>query len=1099
MWNRALLAILILFTGFAQAAPGDLDMAFGPGGKVFTNIGRVEGSDTMYGSALQSDGKLVTVGVCKFDDANVPCVARLLPTGILDSAFGNAGLVRVDFGPGTHSFRAVAIDGTRIVVAGYCGPAANVDFCLARFVADGSPDLSFGTAGQLLVPIGTGHDLAYGLAIDANGNYVMAGNCKSGSTADFCLVRVDTNGALDTTFNGTGKLAAAIGTGIDGAYAVAIAGSKIIASGTCQNGTRYDFCVARFNADGSFDTSFNGRGIHLTSIGATEDFAVSVLVDGAKIYAGGECRDSASQSSFCLVRYNDDGSLDATFNGNGIVRTSIGSQMAIVLGLAIQSGKIVAAGYCKYDVMDACWARYNTDGSLETTVSGSGYPTLLNTTIYAVAFDGAKVVVAGFCGDSLGQFPTHSCVRRFEATGVADTSFGIQGLAILRLGVVSVADTANAVTRQTDGRLVVVGTCWDGVRNNACVARYLVDGTLDNSFNGQGYLTGVMGAMAATGRAVTMDGNKIVVAGLCGGNYCLARLNADGTFDPTLNGNGRVVTPLTGCNNGFTTAEVFSVHIDGTAIVVAGGCGVYFGSYYIRGTYVRYLADGSLDISFNGTGILITDVGPQAGYFSNAGLIPLAMVMDGDKILSAGAGTRFTFLFPSDFILARFRNDASPDSTLGGNGRVIIAMGTSSSAATAVATSGGKTVLAGTCSNGTDIDFCVVRLNADGTLDTSFNSTGKAVTAVGTGDDIVTGVAMHGDKIVVTGRCTSGTTTDFCIAVYNPDGSLDTTFAPLGTRILDMGTNNDRATGLEISGGFVTVAGTCARTTDDFCVARLELSGPTLTPTAPTPPSISSIVGGNTIATVNVAPPISNGGSAISGYTVTCLPGGATSTNATSPVVVTGLTNGTTYSCAAVANNSVGAGAASLPATVRPQSLYLIGVVSRKYHGNAGAFDLALDPAASFSTPMTIEPRTSGSSHTIVFQFTSMISFEGMVRVSDIADQVLGFAQLAPGGNEAVVYLTDIPDNQRLKVALTGVNGELDTSVTVGFAMGDVNSCSPFCSGLGRLNAADISAIKARSGRAVDAVNFRLDFNADGVLDSFDTSIAKAGSGRTLK
>ena len=161
-------------------------------------------------------------------------------------------------------------------------------------------------------------------------------------------------------------------------------------------------------------------------------------------------------------------------------------------------------------------------------------------------------------------------------------------------------------------------------------------------------------------------------------------------------------------------------------------------------------------------------------------------------------------------------------------------------------------------------------------------------------------------------------------------------------------------------------------------------------------------------------------------------------------------------------------------------------VQSRKAHGIAGNFDLTIDTSL-VAPAVTVEPRIIGSGHTIVFQFNGIVSVTGTVSVTP-----LGTATAAAVGNEVLVTLTSVPDNQRITVTLVGVNGSVNPSpVSIGFLVGDVNNTRS-------VNSSDISGVKARSGQTVNSSNFKFDVNASGAINSSDISAVKARSGLTL-
>ena len=174
-------------------------------------------------------------------------------------------------------------------------------------------------------------------------------------------------------------------------------------------------------------------------------------------------------------------------------------------------------------------------------------------------------------------------------------------------------------------------------------------------------------------------------------------------------------------------------------------------------------------------------------------------------------------------------------------------------------------------------------------------------------------------------------------------------------------------------------------------------------------------------------------------------------------------------------------------------ALALTGVKSRKVHGAAGSFDLTIDTTQAFGAAVTVEPRTIGNGHVIVFQFDSTINTTGTPASRDAFGPV-GLASAAITGasnNEVSVNVTGIPDNKRLTISLAQVNGAIDVSASLGFLVGDVNNTRT-------TTASDISAMKALSGQATTGVSFLFDVNASGAVNAADISAVKARSGLTL-
>jgi len=233
--------------------------------------------------------------------------------------------------------QAIQTDGM-VVVAGYSNIAGDADFALARYRTDGTLDPAFGTgSGKVVLPMGTGNDYGTSVAIQADGKIVVGGYCLNGATSyDFCVARLSAAGALDTAgFGaGTGKAFTAVVAGGTNDYANALAiqtDGKIVVAGTCYNGaTLNDFCTVRYNTTGTLDTVGFGAGtgkvVSFITAGAFNDTATSVaLQSDGKIVVGGYGYQSAFNvgHEFAVARYNLDGTLDTSFNNTGKLTLNI--------------------------------------------------------------------------------------------------------------------------------------------------------------------------------------------------------------------------------------------------------------------------------------------------------------------------------------------------------------------------------------------------------------------------------------------------------------------------------------------------------------------------------------------------------------------------------------------------------------------------------------------------------------------------------------------------------------------------------------------------------------------------------------------------------
>lgn len=398
--NLSLACFLIFLAGswsglFANA--GDLDLSFDTDGKVITDISG--GTDQVSGIAVQPDGKIVAAGVSFADFV----VARYNPDGSLDTGFGTNGVVTYDFDGFPDRARAIALqqDG-KIVVVGESNVNSAQNFGLVRYNADGTLDAGFGTGGSVFTDFAGNNDYAYAVAIQPDGKIIVAGDVGIGGLFYFGLARYNSNGSLDGTF-GTGGKTFNLPNGSANSLAIQSNG-KIVAAGTVSTGgSDPDFAVARYNSDGSLDTTFNGTGEVTTNFSGTSDsLAGLALQSNGKIIVAGSALINGT-TDFALIRYNSDGSLDTAFGTNGKVSTDFALQADSATSVEVQAdGKIVAAGLATIstDPGDSAIARYNPDGTLDAGFGANGKVTIDFASSYDTASDIAiqadgKIVIAG--------------------------------------------------------------------------------------------------------------------------------------------------------------------------------------------------------------------------------------------------------------------------------------------------------------------------------------------------------------------------------------------------------------------------------------------------------------------------------------------------------------------------------------------------------------------------------------------------------------------------------------------------------------------------------------------------------------------------------
>ncbi len=441
---------------------------------------------------LQGATETITVTVVReagFEGA-VDVTLSGLPSGTTATSVNIAssattGDIKIDAGAtAPHSLPTV------VTVKGTSGDkSATKDFNLTVRGPPGSLDTSFAT-GTVITPVGPGEDYAEAIAVQSDGKIILAGRSNTGAGNDFALVRYNRDGSLDTSFGTGGKVTTAVGSGGDEAYAVAVqSDGKILAAGSADGGASgLDFALVRYNADGSLDASFGTGGKVLTALGNATDriYAIKLQADG-KILAGGETAAGATGQDFALVRYNADGSLDTSFGTGGTVVTAIASAGGrdTIFSLALQQvggeTRIVAAG----GEGDFRLARYTSSGALDTSFGTGG--TIAN--VFTSSIGSARAVTIDSAGKIVvaGHFSNDFALARLNESGALDTSFGNAGKVVTQLNPGN-DDVATAVALQEDGKILVGG--WvhpnPGTSGDFAVVRYDVTGALDTTFAGSG-------------------------------------------------------------------------------------------------------------------------------------------------------------------------------------------------------------------------------------------------------------------------------------------------------------------------------------------------------------------------------------------------------------------------------------------------------------------------------------------------------------------------------------------------------------------------------------------------------------------------------------
>lgn len=849
---------------------GSLDVNFDNDGKLIASIGA---ADSISSSIItQADGKILVAGK-SFNGSNYDfTIARYNINGSLDTTFNSDGVLTTSVGAGNDGIHKIALqpDG-KIVAVGFTGDYPNGDFGLVRYNTDGSLDYTFGSGGKVIININS-DDYGPSMALQSDGKIVVVGTSVGAfGNYDFSLVRYNGDGTLDTSFDNDGKVITAIGPAPtnDSAYSVAIqADGKILVTG----GNSSDFVLVRYNSNGSLDTSFDLDGKVLTDLGVGEDSARSVIIqpNGQILVAGITNSDGYNYGSnydFAMVRYNNDGSLDGSFGNSGKVITPLGPWHDLAASVVIQpNGDILVVGSSSdLTKFNFALVRYHPDGSLDESFGPN--PTLLDSSIsytennQAVIldddvqifdvelsamgnYDGASLtlqrdtgpneqdIFSAKFGGTLGKLEQGLSLKVAainigtvitNSHGILELSFNsnaTQSLVNSALQQISYSnnsespssavqinwtfDDGNAGAQGTGGTQAITGTTTINIT-------VINDAPTFNA--GDGVVTTAIGSTAdyATAAAIQSDG-KLLLAGYSsnapGGldDFALVRYNSDGSLDTSFSVDGKVTTAI---GSGFDNAFSIVLQSDGKILLT----GRSFNGTTNDFSVVRYNVDGSLDTSFDGDGKFIADFA-----MSDDGATGVVVQADG-KILVTGYSN-------NEFALLRLNSNGSVDSTFDGDGKLVThigAMAENASYASAVALQAdGKIVVAGKSASSGPYEFALVRYNSDGSLDTTFSDDGIVTTSFGSNQDLAYSLVIQPDgKIVVAGNSMSGNF-DFSLARYNADGTLDDSFDLDGKVTSDLGMDEFGTTVTLHADGKILVGGYID---GDFGILRYNTDG----------------------------------------------------------------------------------------------------------------------------------------------------------------------------------------------------------------------------------------------------------------------------------
>jgi uncharacterized delta-60 repeat protein len=790
-------------------ADGSIDATFNPGSGPNEEIQTI---------SVQTDGKIIIGGwFTSFNGTPVNYLARLNSDGSLDPTF--------NIGTGANSLvvtSAIQPDG-KILIGGMFSQfdGQNKSY-FTRLNTDGSLDNTFN-------PVSGPNGYVNGLALQSDGKIIICGQFSAyNGTTRKSVARINTDGTLETTFNSFYGANSAVNS-----VAIQSDGKIVICGNFTTYGTIARNRIARINIDGLNDNTFNpGTGLNV------EARKLFLQSDG-KIVVGGSFTNYNGTARTRIVRINSNGSLDTSFDpGTGA--------NSVIHHVALQTdGKIlIGGGFTSFNgAVKNRIARLNTDGSLDAIGP--------NNTLYATTLQNdGKIIIAG---DFTSYVETGiNRIARLNENGSLDQTFNP--------GTGANATVLETVV-QVDGKIIIGGmfTSYNGSTVNR-IARINANGSLDASFN-----LGSAANNTIQSLALQPDG-KIII----GGDFTtyngtsrnrIARLNSDGTLDPTFN-------PGTGTSG---SVVAIAVQPDGK-IVIAGVFSTYNGSTV--NNLCRLNNDGSIDASFN------------AGSGADNTIWAVALQTDG-KILIGGQLTSINGV--SSFRIARLNQNGTHDASFN------IGTGANSTIHNILLQPDGKIIIGGqfTTFNGNNINR-LARLNTSGSLDLSFNP------GTGANSWIYASALQTDGKVIIAGDFLSyagmgrnrvARVFAYCNPPSAPTGTATQTFCNTGTvaDLTAVGSNIQwyaaSTGGTALSSGTLLTNGSTyyASQTSLGCesVNRFAVTITINTPTAPTGSASQDFCNSATVANLTAS------GTSIQWY--------ATSTGGMTLSSGTALTSGTTY------------------------------------------------------------------------------------------------------------------------------------------------------------------------------------------------------------
>lgn len=787
--KKTLLLLLTSIAGFAQT----LDPTFDTDGIAKFQVSNTPSTQVVYDTALQTDGKIVYVGkfyspyssnfIARYNpdgtkdntfnqygfikynldifqavqiqnDGKIVVVGqstitRVTSTGLLDVTFNTTGIKRISFNNQNMNIKSVRFQtDDKIVVSGYISNGTNNDFAIARLNSDGTLDTTFDTDGILILPIGTDNDRAFSHKIQTDGKIVVFGTTFNGTNSDFAVVRLNTNGTLDTTFGVTGKVITTFtSTSSDACFdGDILSNGKILAFGNSAGQCAF----VRFNTNGTLDTTLDSDGKltlnHTISIsGASTSTSIhslpkiKILADDKIVVSG------TSNQEYKVIKLLANGSsYDTTFDTDGVV--SILDNISYSTFLMVKpDGKIVTGGYSYINSISDSKIKQidlNTDGSIflntvKTFYLSSDLPPSEGNMIQLS--DQSYLV-------SCGNSNRNQSLIKILPNGDRDLTFGISG-------------AVDIESFNGQGKIIILPDGKIAVNNWSKIYKMNANGALDNTFGNAGVLDLALfgnGELNFIDDLILSNDNKLLAAVTYGSNgvihsgTAIVKLNLDGTFANDFGTNGVIHYNINGISTNIEEFPTAMYQDTNNKIIVAS-------TSYISpstNTYIYFSKlnfDGSFDASFGTNGIYTytsSNLNPALWAHQIVGVVSdnTYLVNYQDYHNSRSTHTikiNTTGNLNSSFGTNGLSNDTNISNYL-------------------ITQSDGKILKGGQKDN----QFSITRYNSDGSLDTSFGSNGEINTPIVNYSEINNILLQTDGKLIATGNSFDGDREKIAMARY---------------------------------------------------------------------------------------------------------------------------------------------------------------------------------------------------------------------------------------------------------------------------------------------------------------------------------------------